>query len=438
MDRKKIFIIAGIIMLILAGIGAYFYFSKKPLPSNPIGALFPGEGRIVPKPPRAGDSSPDEGVFPPSNQTFPRLYQLHKTPVAGVGFAEQVSGKKKTFFARSIERGVGHIFETNLETLRETRISNETYPGIAEAFFGDNGRSLVIRTLDEQEGVAIKTRALQLNIPSVSFSPTSEEQTPSTPPQESYFPDYIPHVSVAEDGSNKIFYLENSLGTARGSISNLKNSGISTIFNSAFTEWLPQLPNQRLATITTKPSHNIPGHLYFVDTQNSSLSKILSNINGLTTSTNRDGKFVLYTEVVNKTPNLMVYDVVKKESLSLSLKTLSEKCAWSTKNTGIAYCAAPEQLPSARYPDQWYQGTVSFSDTMWKIDAKTGFIEKVFTPEKYSVPAMDIINPVVSGDEAYLVFIDKKTNTPWLFFLREELKVFVPSTPATLDGGVSR
>ncbi|MEK7538711.1 MAG: hypothetical protein AAB552_02625 [Patescibacteria group bacterium] len=431
MDRKKILIIATVIILVLGGgIGAYYYFLKKPVTLPPSGNPFPGGGNLVTKPPLPPDNNPDDGVFPPSNASTSRLYELHKTPVAGVGFAEQVNGKKKTFFARSLERGLGHIFETNLETLVESRISGETYPGITEAFFGNNGKSVIIRSLSEQEGIAIKTRSLGLTAPTISFAPansdTGEANIP--PPTETNLPDYIPHLGVAEDGADKIFYMENSFSSARGSTSNFKGTAISTIFNSSFTEWLPQLPNQKLATLTTKPSSNVPGHLYFIDTQSSALTKILGDVKGLTTTTSRDGKFVLYTEVKAGVPNLIAYDVAKKESRPLSLNTLAEKCGWSTKDPVIAYCAIPENPPRGQYPDQWYQGVISFSDSMWKINAKTGFAEKIFTPEKYRGGIMDIINPIVSSDEAYLVFINKKTSTPWLFMLNEKPQIIVPST----------
>jgi hypothetical protein len=434
MDRKKIVIaVAVLFILLLGGAGAYFYFNKPAQPTPANGVPFPGNGNLIPpKPPTGNTENPDDGIFPPSAETSSRLYELHKTPVAGIGFADQTVGKKKIFFVRLIERSLGHLFETNLETLSEARISSETYIGIAEAFFGNNGRNVIIRSLDEQDGIAIKTRSLTLSEPIIAFTPKTEGSgnqgaVSVVTPEETLLPDYIPHLAVAEDAANKIFYLENGLTSARGTAANFKGSGVSVIFNSAFTEWLPQLPNQKLATITTKPSGNVPGHLFFINTENSVLTKILGNIKGLTTTTNRDGKFVLYAETKAETPSLFSYDVLKKESRPLSLNTFAEKCGWSSKDPFIAYCAVPKTIPRGTYPDQWYQGTASFADDVWKINVKTGAGEKILIPENYGVSAMDIISPMVSSDETYLIFINKKSSTPWLFLLVEQPKIVVPA-----------
>lgn len=429
MERKKIFMLVGILAITLVvSMGAYLYLNRSQGDPSSRGVPFPGSGNPI----QNGTQNPpagniDDEMPPLQNDASIRLYELHKTPISGIGFAEQPVGNKKVIFARIIERGLGHIFETNLETLIEKRISAETYPGIAEAFFVGNGRTVVIRSLTETEGTAIKTRSLVLPEPIISFA-VGEEKNEDIPitPKETILPDYIPHLVAAEDGSNRIFYLENDLSSARGTVATATGGGPSVILSGAFTEWLPQLPNRKLATITTKASSRIPGHLFFVNTETSALTKILGNIRGLTTSTSRDGRFVLYTETVRGVPTLFTYNVAKKESRATPLKTIAEKCTWRGIGTSIAYCAVPKEIPGGIYPDQWYQGIISFSDDMWKINAETGATERLFAPEQYNGPAMDIVNPLISSDGTYMVFINKKTATPWMFSFIEKAKVVTP------------
>lgn len=433
MNRKQTIIIVSIILVILLGIGAYFFFAKKaPTPGGP--GTFPGGSGPGPGKPGTPPPGGEEPFVPGAGASLPRLYELHKKPVAAVGFAEQTVGKSKTFFARFIERGVGHIFETDLTTYFNTRISSETHLGVSEAFFANKGRSLIIRFTEEQDALTIKTRSIALGPPTAvaantgAGESTGDQALPT--PEEMPLPDHIPFMAVALDGADKLFYLENSPTSARGTVATVKGFKPSSIFTSSFTEWLPEFPNENLVTLTTRPSEKIPGHFFFLDPKSQVLKKVIDNVNGLTTSTNRDGKFVLYSETKNGMPNLSVYDIAKQESRALPLNTLPEKCAWSTKNVTVAYCAIPQYFDPGKYPDQWYQGTVGFSDVVWKVNAKTGITEKVFAPSVFNAPEMDMIDPVVSSDDTYLLFINKKTLTPWVYRLTEDQIITTPiATP---------
>lgn len=439
MNRKQtiILIVAGT-LLVLSVIGLLLYTTKSPI-LQMVG-LFPGEGKFLP-PPEGGENG-EETNIPISisgkgeESMYARLYELHKAPVAGVGFFEvkgttPVAKTSKTkvvpstpriISARYLERGLGHMYETSLATFAEARIVNETRPRITEAFFGNNSKSVAVRYLEEEHGEeAIETRILNLG------SATSSSGFYKT--EEIILPDYIPFMAVVEDGTDKFFYLNNGIDSSSGTL--ITSKGVKTgIFSSAFTEWIPQFPNQNLVTLTTRPSGNVAGHLFFLDTKTKALSRILDSINGLTTNTHRNGKLVAYTEIKERIPELFVYDVAKKESRGLFKQTLPEKCVWSMKETTVIYCAVPQKLPSAIYPDQWYRGTVSFSDSVWKIDTTTMFAEKVLDPSDYRVAELDMVNPVLSSDDLYLLFINKKTGTPWVYRIADK-SPFETATTAT-------
>lgn len=450
MSRKTLLIVIAITAIILLGFGVLYLYRDTPFVQN-IG-LFPGEGLVVTPGVRPGDDEdvnipitvPDGGE---EDGTPARLYELHKTPVSGVGFMETglpvavvttaktsksktktppPSPEPHTVTARYIERGLGHIYETPLDaSFIETRIVNETRPRIAEAFFGNNGKSVAVRYLDSEYGTEIiKTRILNLLATSTS--------SPFMLTEEVILPDSIPFMAVAEDGTDKFFYLTSGLSSSAGSL--MTSKGASTgIFNSSFTEWLPQFPSQSLVAISSRPSSDVLGSLFFIDTKTKALSKVLDGLKGLTSKVSRDGKRVLYSTTQEGRPELFVYDVAKKESSGLFLQTLPEKCAWSAKETAVVYCAVPQTMDAALYPDQWYRGTISFSDRVWKINTvatSTALMEKVFSPEEYRAPEMDIVNPVLSSDDSYLLFMNKLSGTPWVYRITDTVPA--PTTmPAT-------
>lgn len=439
MNRKTLIAISLIIAIIL-GVGAYFLFSKKTTQTKP-GAAFPGEsgpatGR-TPATPETPETPTEEAFVPGSSAPLPRLYELHKLPVAGVGLFETGS----VIHARYIERGLGHIFQTPLATFIESRIVNETRPRIMEALWGNGGKSVVVRFIDDKEGGAvIKTSILSLD------SPESRADSTSTTPisefiktEEILLPDYIPFMATSEDKSDKVFYLEKILNASTGSISTFKGQGTSVVLNTAFTEWLPQFPNSQLITLTTRPSATVPGHLFFVDTKTKAITKILGGVNGLTTLTSHDGKLVLFSETRDSAPRLHVYDVKSKTEHSLSIQTLPEKCVWSQKESFVAYCAVPQTIPSntAIYPDRWYQGLVSFSDSIWKIDTVTDISQKIMTPSEFGGPSMDITNSSLSSNDSYVVFMNKTTGTPWVYRIGNEVSAsnstFPVEVPINMD-----
>lgn len=433
MSSRAIIILTVILLSILGG-GSYWYYTNRPTETPPV-SEFPGESGLREK--ETGttpiETTPEEeGVFTPgSGAKLPQLYELHKANVAGVGFSETKDKKGVVIntAVRYIERGLGHIYETQLSTYTESRIVNETRSRIGEALWGNNGKSVVVRFVDDSEGGVIKTRVVNIGSSTISFARGTSTEAISTnflKTEEIYLPDFVPFMAVAEDGADKLFYLEGG----SGSTATFKDTNVSKIFSSAFTEWLPQFPNQKIVTLTTRPSATVPGHMFFLNTGTKSVTKILGNINGLTTLTSRDGKIVLYSETKSGAPELSAYDVTKNEFHSLYLKTLPEKCVWSMKKATVVYCAVPQTIPTASYPDQWYQGLVSFSDELWEIDTKTFATQKIMTPRTLGAPVLDMTNLAVSSDDSFLIFINKVSSTPWVYSIVEPAPAKVVTTPA--------
>lgn len=416
--NKRTIIIFIVVAGLLAG-GLFWYFSKiNSATPNQI-SIFPGgstsTGTGHTATPGTGSTNGENGSFVPSAGSVPpRLYQLHGAPVAGAGFAltKDKKGQVINTSVRYIERGLGNIFETNLATYKESRIVNETRPHLSEALWGNNGNSVVVRFVDDVTSGVIISHIVNIKAPSLSNS-TSTLDTPSgfLPTEEVYLPDSVPFMSMAEDNSDSLFYLNGK----NGLVTTSTNAAASNIFSSVFTEWLPQYPNQKLVTLTTRPSADVPGHMFFVDTKTKAVTKVLGNINGLTTLTNHDGKLVLYSETKDNAPQLSLYDVTKKISIPLYLRALPEKCVWGIKNPTLAYCAVPQTVPQGTYPDQWYQGVVSFSDNIWVIDSTTYDSHKILTPSDNKVSQLDITNLSISPDDSYLIFTNKIDFTPWLY-----------------------
>ena len=230
----------------------------------------------------------------------------------------------------------------------------------------------------------------------------------------SFLPNNIKDLSVSPDGS-KIFYLfeigNNIVGTTLNFLDNKKVQ----VFDSPFTEWLSQWGNEKTILLSTKPSGNAPGYTYSLDLIKKNLLKVLGEINGLTTLLSPDGKFIIYTD---NSLLLSVFYTDSRNSNSLGIRTLPEKCVWN-KTSEAVYCAVPKFINAGLYPDIWYQGEVSFSDQFWKIDIKTGNATLLLDP--LTVPGgeeIDGIKLALDKDEDYLFFVNKKDSFLWKLELK--------------------
>src|SRR3989344_5370447 len=130
-STKKIIIIA-LVVLVVAGIGIFgwmIYAGKGGVVGEKVRTFLPfgggGEERaeVTPTP---GQETGGGMIVGEGEQTVSILRKLHNSPVAGVyAFTKRTAGTTtQDTVVRYIERGLGHIYETNMSDLKEERISN--------------------------------------------------------------------------------------------------------------------------------------------------------------------------------------------------------------------------------------------------------------------------------------------------------------------------
>jgi len=352
---------------------------------------------------------------------LPKIFQLHKASIAGAyPLLRKTPNNAENVFVRYLERGVGHIYETNLSTLKEKRISNTTRLKIYEALWGESGDSVIIRYLDDKDEETIRSFLIKLGMIS------AEEQIPGeivSQPKDIeteglFLPENIKNMVISQD-SKKVFYLIDTGNRVLGTIYDMESGKSRQIFRSPLTEWLPQWPDKNTITLTTKPSGEVPGFMYFLDVEKETESKMLGGISGLTTLTSPDENNILYSESGSGLFTLNIYKTEEKLVQTLPLITLPEKCVWSVLDTNIIYCAVPTAIPSDTYPDSWYQGLVSFSDEIWALDIITFSTELIASPTELAREEIDAINLSLDPKEEYLFFTNKKDLSLWRVRLRD-------------------
>ncbi|MFA6183881.1 MAG: hypothetical protein WC682_02135 [Parcubacteria group bacterium] len=107
--------------------------------------------------------------------------------------------------------------------------------------------------------------------------------------------------------------------------------------------------------------------------------------------------------------NLEVCEVKNNNCTNLNLPTMISKCAWSKNNKSV-YCALPKNIDkNSVMPNDYLNNKFSTNDIFWKVNVGSGKKEKVLD-EKYIKEELDATNLVISPNEDFLFFINKKNN----------------------------
>ncbi len=217
---------------------------------------------------------------------------------------------------------------------------------------------------------------------------------------------------VSPDG-NSIFILKPTPTGVVGIISDTTGKNTRQIFTSPFTEWRPQWVNATTIALTTLASSTADGYLYFLNPITGSFKKVFGPARGLTTLVNPSGTTVLFSQSENRRFSLGTYSVATGETTQRDLATLPAKCTW--QNDIVVMCAVPQTITRGQYPDDWYQGKTTFSDSFWSINTSQNSTSNILTPDQQ----FDVAQLKISPDGNYLYFINKTDGFLWSYRLGE-------------------
>jgi hypothetical protein len=399
-----------IIILILAAIfGALWYFVFKEGPADPeveTGTqdpnLFPftaGDGNI---PASTEGLTPEEiqQIIELSDRTEDevRLTKVWADPQAGASFVSRATSSPKLRF---VDSATGHIYDAE-QGKEPEKISNVTIPQIKEALWGRDGKNLVLRYLKEDSSVQ-------------SFSATVSTSSISTAISGTFLPANIKAIGVSD---NKVLYVNPGKVSGNIYLADISGKRRSEVFNSSFSDWAVSFENQKNAFIYTKPSGLSTGSGFILDLTRSTATKISAEGYGLEGTISPSGNHVFLSYTDGSIIKSSVYSLVKKTYVDIGPGTLASKCAWSQVDSSAIYCAIPKNPNPGTYPDDWYKGLVSFTDSIWKIDVETGEMELLLDPVLEG-QLFDVSDLVVGPQDKELAITNKKDLSLWLYTLKD-------------------
>ncbi len=320
------------------------------------------------------------------------------TPVQSSSSTKSKTQTTTQSVLRYVARDSGYVYEVTPGTV-PLQITNVYIPNIYEAFFGDKDASTALLRFLRDDDRTIATYSVPIPPPNSDGTRTQKQGT--------YLSDNITTLAIAPDGSSIARIVDDASGASLQTTS-MTGGKVATLLKNPFQEWLLSWPSQKTLYLQTKPSAQVPGYLYKVDTSEKKLRRVLGDIDGLTASVSPSRTFILYSQYA---PNGFITKLLNTKTnttTTLALDILPEKCTW-LKNEDLI-CAGNTSVPTAEYPDAWYQGVVHFSDNLYHIYTGSVLYDTIATPEGQS---FDMTN--LSADETNRVvyFVDKNTGILW-------------------------
>jgi hypothetical protein len=413
--KKTLTIIAAVVvgLGILGAIYFLFFYQQGPsltadTSGNPFGepaGQTTGAGSI------GGDLTPADTGNNPS-QVAPKLIEVSSTPV-GKGFivldattTGAVSLSSTTPDAAPstgtevlyIDRESGNMYAYSSARNASTRLTNRTVPGVAEASWLPDGSAAYVRFLSGATDGNERIETYRL---------------PADGSDGSFLAEGLSSVSVTS--GPRVFTLAPNASGSVGYVANADGSSPVTLFSSLLSS-LAVHTSAGTMVAYTKPSANLAGYAFLVDTKSGAFSSILGPLPGLTALPSPSGATILVSYLDQGAVRLGFYDVKTHVTTSLPVATFTDKCVWAADSSAL-YCAVPTTLPSVALPDSWYQGTVAFTDRIWKIDFAARVATLVADLPTLTNTPIDAVGLATDPAESTLVFMNKADGSFWAYNL---------------------
>jgi len=404
--RNAIILILLVFIIILAGLLWWYFLNKESIPqtntttNSPVTSLF-GEN--------TGETTQQEPeVLTTASGTLPvgetaDLRQIYASPNSGF----VIFTKNNEIKIRFVDRATGNVYETTPNSEEIIRITNTTIPQVEETVWNSNGNSLILRYL-KSDNETIENFSGKIKISTSTTNSFIGEITGI------FLPENAKEIAINPSGTKVFTLIEKQDNSGSyGITSNLEGSSKNQNFDSKISKWQVSWPKENIISFTTKPTYVNEGFLYFFNINTNSFEKIFGNVSGLTTLINKDASAFVYSKSLRNSISLNFFNIKNSNDKNLQIATITDKCVWSKTEKTVVYCAVPKNIPTGSYPDMWYQGLVSFSDNLWKIDTDSGATSMIYEISKEGNTNIDIMDIKISDDDKYITFTNRNDLTLW-------------------------
>jgi hypothetical protein len=420
-NRKLLGITALVFLFVVVVIVWYFYYAKPAItPSlantaNPLPTLsLPPRFQFI-----FGDEEEDEvssSTTEITNALTSPLIKIWDKPATGQAFvvtqvlreetATTTKGTSTTQITKMVratstlllfvDKTTGYLYGYSLEKRSLFQITNTLISGVYDAYIFNNGKRIIIRSIDKNKEAV---EAIIATIP--DYSETSQ---PSSLEHIESLSGEVSSVAVHK-GKEASFLVTTALGST---VYTVQDKDPVLITSSPFREWLLSYGGDTLYA-TTKASAYVTG----ITVALPSFSIQTKESTGLVSAPGNNNTIIHSMWSKN---GLVTFLSTNNQISILPITTIASKCAWGAGS--FVVCGVPTTLPKGEegLPDDWYQGSVHFTDSLVIVDPKTIQTNTLFSFDD-TVGRMDIHTISITPSNRLLSFINIRDEALWMLNL---------------------
>lgn len=329
------------------------------------------------------------------------LRQLTTKPVAGR--QELNSENSSTTLVMFIEAGTGHIFQIDLVTGEEKRVSGTTIQKTwAGAITPDGQYALIQSGLGnsrkyfmgkiDQAGTAFENKEFTGSI--ISFRATTENtfiyavQNNSSVVVKQYFP-----------------------------ISDLSEDLFTIPYREATIAWGNTANGPHF--IYPKVNSKLEG--FVLEAREKNLRRLPAD--GLGLSAVGNGEYLLYSVQEDNQYKTYIQKISSGEEYVLSEYIIPQKCSSFIGQNHMFLCGIELYDQDSKIEDEWHKGKKRFVDDLWLFYPSGQYMVNLISIEPATGRTIDLEKPELNKEESRFYFINKNDQTLWLFELPSNISI---------------
>lgn len=392
MKRPLTIAIIALIVILLTGAWVYLFVHGSPKSAGDVFTRF-GFGDA---PPPEMPGTPTVDVAPVDASGTPeRLKQLTTRPVAGAAFT--AGG------IEYVEQGTGHVYSIDLGSGEEKLESGTTIAGAERATFSGDGTYVAVTSLQNGEPNTDVGRidGLSGKLEGVSLPPGARD------------------IGFGAASTSLYYLLPGSAGASGYAYDLIEGKG-AEMFHIPLRDVHP-IWGEPLYVYTTPTAH-ATGYVYRLD--DGKLTYVHDGATGLTALPYPGGIVTTFA----RSGRVTSVALAAEGETTLDEPLIPEKCASTPAWGSVLYCGIPDSLDAADFPDAWYMGTLSYRDSLYRVDVALGTSELVSDMLAESGREVDVLTMGASADGSKVYLINKNDNTLWMYDLGNRAEETATST----------
>ena len=366
MSKKQIVILIILVLIAALAFGVYYFYFRPKLAEQKIGVNAPPATQPI-----------GGGEMAPADEKLKQLSQIISvSPTLGA------SGKTVKFVGKE-----GGIYEIDFDgqNLKESKFT--ALKNLMKVLWSQDKISFI----GIYDGDGIKK---------ISYYDTGKQTaTPFNPS--------VRQIDFSEKENRVAYhYFDGSPESSSIIISDPNGEDPKTIFRTRLGELRLDWINETKIAVSTVPTGLAENTLWILDINTQKLRSILPNIYGLTAKWSHSGENFIFAKTDSKGNNLTLNTANQTgtQTNRLDITTLPEKCVFAKDGQNII-CAVPKETLDIVWPDDYYKKLYSAQEQIWKIGLDGKKKDMLY---EFSTNDFDATNLLLSGDENYLAFLNRK------------------------------